>query len=149
MQNTFYIVEVEDSWYNLRLVNTHHCISCGGDLSILLDTLYKYVRKYKTPERVYKAVESTEYSTVSPATFEQREQEYRSGRSEPYEDLVYDRVAEALRDNIQDSPYNRAKKRVRTVLTAVTQKGAPVQESFLERKPVSKIKAMKIIRTAI
>ena len=117
MYDLFYIVEVHDHWYNLRLKNTHYCVGCGSDIENLLGTVGHYVKKYKTAERVYLMIRGlSDGGRMSPATFDQYKAQYDSGKSFPFKQMVYDAVALAKKEDRENSPYNRAKRQVRTVV---------------------------------
>ena len=149
MYDLFYITEVSPQWYNLIVKGVHYCIACGSDLEVFKTTIYNYVRKYKIEDRVYKAIKSTSNGGLVPRTvFNQREKDYFSGKHVVFSDLVKEVVAQALKDNRQDTPYHHAKKKVKTV-TPVEQVAArslpPLNDS--SKKVVRKIRPLKVKRT--
>ena len=146
MYDLFYIVEVSPQWYNLILKDTHYCIGCGSDLESMKRTIYHYVRKYKTEDRVYRAISGlSDGGRVSPATLTQRQKVYDSGKHLVFNDLVRGVVAQALKDNRQDTPYHHVKKKVRTV-TPVGVAASPLPPTN-EVRAVGKIRPRKIQRT--
>lgn len=146
MYDLFYIVEVSPQWYNLILKDTHYCIGCGSDLESMKRTIHHYVRKYKTEDRVYRAISGlSDGGRVSPATLTQRQKVYDSGKHLVFNDLIRGVVAQALKENRQDTPYHHAKKKVRTV-TPVGVAASPLPPAN-EVRTVGKIVPRKIQRT--
>ena len=146
MKDLFYIVEVHPQRYNLLVKDTHYCIACGSDLESFKRTIYSYTRKYKTEDRVYKALRGlSDGGRVSPATYDQRQKDYMSGKHLPYTTLVSGVVAQALKDNRQDSPFNRVKKRM-TTITPIGVAASPLPPANTKRA-VGKITPCKIQRT--
>ena len=153
MYDLFYIVEVRPQWYNLCLKDTHFCVACGKDLEVLKRTIYNYVRKYKIEDRVFKALKDTECGgRVPPTAYERRKKDYDSGLHLVFNDLVRGVVAQALKDNRQDTPYHHAKKKVRTV-TPVEQVRTsplpPLNEDSTPKKVVGKIRPLTVKRTTV
>lgn len=149
MHGLFYIIEVSPQWYNLILKDTHYCVACGGDLEVFKRTIYKYVRKYKVEDRVYKALKDTESGgRVPPTVYEQRRKDYLSGKHIVFNDLIRGVVSQALKDNRQDTPYHHAKKKVRTVTPPVQVRTSPTPPPPPnEVRVVKKITPRKITRT--
>ena len=81
MTGTFYIAHsptVGGTWYMLCVRDTHFCISCGSDLERILKSLSKCVKRVRYKERLLRELSGLDCGgTVSPATFEQREEWYR------------------------------------------------------------------------
>lgn len=119
MLDTFYIVgkntPVSGMWYKLLLKDSHFCISCGGDLDKILQVLKTYVKRYRTKDKLLKALSKLDYNKVSPATFTQAEKEFKSS-GDYYNDLVTDTVEQALRELREEdkanSPLKKAKRRL-------------------------------------
>ena len=152
MYDLFYILEVRPQWYNLCLKDTHFCLACGGDLETFKRTIYKYVRKYKIEDRVYSALKGLECGgRVPPTVFEQRQKDYDSGKHLVFNDLVRGVVAEALKDNRQDTPYHHAKKKVRTVapVEQVAARSLPPLNETTPKKVVGKIRPLTVKRTTV
>ena len=145
MYDLFYIIEVSPQWYNVLVRDTHYCIACGNDLETLKRTIYSYVRKYKVEERVFSALKGlSDSGKVAPTTFAHREKDYDSGKHLPYCDVVREVVAQALKDNRQDTPFNRTKKVVKKVITQkVVESPLPLEVG----KVVKRITPLKIQRT--
>ena len=152
MYDLFYIVEVRPQWYNLILRDTHFCVACSSDLEVFKRTIYKYVRKYKVEDRVYRALRGLESGgRVPPAVFSQRQKDYLSGRHLVFNDLVRGVVSEALKDNRKDTPYHHAKKKVRTITPVercVARSLPPLNEDST-KKVVGKIRPLSIKRTTV
>ena len=146
MYDLFYIIEVSPQWYNLIVKDTHYCIACGSDLEPLKRTIYKYVRKYKIEDRVYRVLRGlSDGGRVCPSTLTQRQEDYLKGKHLVFNDLVRGVVAQALKDNRQDTPYHHAKKKVRAV-TPVEVAASPLPPTN-EVRTVGKIRPRKIQRT--
>ena len=143
MYELFYIVEVHPQWYNLILKNTHYCVACGDDLESMTEVIYKYVRKFKIPERVYRSISTLEdRGLVPPRTLERRQVDYDLGKHLPFNYLVREMVEKAIKDNRQDTPYNRTKKKVRVVTPLADSTPEPPQET----KRVGLVTPLKIRR---
>ena len=99
MTGAFYLTATETTggmWYMLMVRKTHFCLSCGGDLEVRLRTLKSCVKEHRTEQRLLDAMSRLDCGgKVSPATFEQREKDYRE-HGEDYKDLVESIVLEAL-----------------------------------------------------
>lgn len=150
MYDLFYIIEVRPQWYNLLVKDTHYCLACGSDLEVFKRTIYKYVRRYKIEDRVYRALRGlSTKGLVPPKVFEQRHKDYLSGKHEVFSDLVRGVVSEALKDNRQDTPYHHAKKKVRTVAPAekAVARSLPPLNDTSSKKVVGKIRPLSIRRT--
>ena len=147
MYDLFYIVEVRPQWYNLILKDTHFCIGCGGDIDTLKRTIYNYVRKYKTEDRVYRAIKGLECSgKVAPTVYDKRCEDYLSGKHIVFNDLVRGVVVQAIKDNRQDTPYHHAKKKVRTIVPHTVVAASPLPPTDKVRV-VKNITPLKVKRT--
>lgn len=145
MYDLFYITEVSPQWYNLVLKDTHYCISCGTDLDLIGQVIYRYVRKYKIKDRVYKAISGlSDRGQVSPATFKKRQEDYDSGAHLVFNSFVKEAVTLALYDNRRDTPYHQSKRKVKTVVTAVEKTTDPCSE---RKRSVGLKRPQKIQRT--
>lgn len=150
MYDLFYIVEVQPQWYNLIVKDTHYCVACGSDLEVIKDTIYKYVRKYKMEDRVYKALKGLSDGGNTPRTvFSQRQEDYLSGKHIVFNDLVRGVVAQALKDNRQDTPYHHAKKKVRTITPPHVVRKETRPEPLEEVRVVKKIRPLTVKRTTV
>lgn len=147
MQDLFYIVEVKPQWYNLIVKDTHYCVACGSDLEKMKRLVYKYVRKYKIEDRVYKALSGlSDSGRVPPTVLEMRRNDYLSGKHTVFNDLVRGVVEEALKDNRKDTPYHHAKKKVKAITPHTEVRTSPLPPSN-EVRAVKKITPLKIRRT--
>lgn len=149
MYELFYLIEVTPQWYNLIVKDTHYCVGCGSDLETLKGTIYKYVRKYKTEDRVYRALSNlSDGGRVCTTVLEARKKDYLSGKHLVFNDLIRGVVAQALKDNRQDTPYHHAKKKVRTVapVEQVAARSLPPLNDQPAKKVVGKITPLKVKR---
>lgn len=160
MKNLFYIVEVNEGWYNLRVRQTHYCIACGLDKDKLLNKVYEYARKFKTEERLYSALNKlSDKGSVPPSTFNQMETLIREGKNILSAEIRAE-IERAIKDNREDSPYNRAKKK--TIKVTPKKDKSPAALSPKMEKPalkkrgkeeevksVGKITPRKVARTVV
>ena len=153
MYDLFYIVETRPHWYNLLVKDTHYCVACGSDIQVLLNTVYKYVRKYKIEDRVYSALSKMTDRGVPPTTtLNKRKAQYTTGGHLVFNDLIRGVVSQALKDNRQDTPYHHAKKKVRTVVPrteARTSPLPPLNEEKVQKRSVGKIRPLSVKRTTV
>lgn len=153
MYDLFYILEVRPQWYNLIVKDTHYCIASGGDLEKIKRTIYKYVRKYKIEDRVYKALRGlSDSGKVPPTMYDQRAKDYLSGKHIVFNDLIRGVVSEALKDNRKDTPYHHSKKKVRTIRPVVQVAASPLtplNEEREQKRVVGKIRPLSIKRTTV
>lgn len=148
MYDLFYIIEVSPQWYNLLIKDSHYCLACGGNIESFKRTIYHYVRKYKTKDRVLRAIRGLSDKGFVPATtYDIRKGGYLSGKHIVFNDLIEEVVEQALRDNRQDTPYNRTKKKIKAV-TPVGVVASPLPP-LKEVRAVKKISPLKIKRTTI
>lgn len=123
MFEVFYLVEVREGWYRLHIKDTHYCLGATHDLSALLGTVKRLVKKYRTKDRLLKALSQMEdKGRVSEKTFEVYSTQYES-LHHYFDGQVKSTVKEALEEVKQDSTFNKVKKRLRPVCsTGVTTK---------------------------
>ena len=124
LKDFFYIIyDQKSNWYQLRVKDTHYVLACGSDLTTLLGTVHKYVRKYKNEENILRALGHLTYSTeCGEALFEKRQDEYELHNGGDCMKFIRETVEKALEENRQDTPYKRAKDRIKPVV-----KLAPVE----------------------
>lgn len=151
MTNTFYIISKEQfggtMWYQLCLRDNHYCLACGGDLDTILRTIKTYVKRHRTVERLYRALNKMESGfSVSPSVYSLREDYYRV-HGEDYDDLVLSAVAsaiyEAKEEDKVNSPLYKTRTRIRKAGGAVVTKVTPVEvtplvpstQTLLRKKP--------------
>lgn len=119
--NVFYLTEKTSNnrpWYNLRVRETHYCVSYGADLNKILTTLRTYVKKYKTEDRFMKALRHLEDKgkVTSPLMFETYRKEYDDiGRI--HNDLIEETISSAFSELREEerinSPLNKTKVRLK------------------------------------
>jgi dTDP-4-dehydrorhamnose reductase len=130
MIDAFYIVETSPNWYQLRLCESHICLSAGRDFQKRLDIVKKYVKKFKTAERLAMFVDHLrEENPDSPVyithnrdgkeiinnTVRQRRSEYDEvGRA--FDDIIKETVKEALQELRDDNPVKKNKMRIKTAI---------------------------------
>ena len=147
MYDLFYILEVRPNHYNLIVRDTHYCIAGFNDLEVIKRTIHKYVRKYKIEDRVYNTLSfMSDGGRVPPKVYEERKKAYLSGEHLVFEDLIKEVVAQALKENRQDTPYHHAKKRAVGVSLHTTVRTNPLTPTN-EVRVVKKIVPRKITRT--
>lgn len=146
MENTFYINyrrETETrTWYMMCLKSSHFCIAASSDLDSLLEGLKKTYKKYRTKGGLFRALQEMEYpATVAPAVFNEREAWYQA-HGEDYDDLIKSTIEEAKREareeDIRNSKYNKAKKRIKPLLK---KESPPLPETTKEVVEVSPTKS--------
>ena len=149
MKDLFYVVEPEDHWYTLCVKDTHYCVSCGDDLNTVMEMVYKYVRKYKTKDRLMRTLSLlSDRGKTSPAVREKRQKDYDLGKHMCFNSLVEDTVLRALKDNREDTPYNRVKKMVVGKVMSLPLVGhTPAPEK--ERTPLKKVSPLKVRRISV
>ena len=149
MQGEFYILQTREDWYQLRVVRTHFCVACGSEVTPLLNTVYKYVRKFKSAERMYKALDDLSYGgRVSPLEYDRVNDLYLSGEGLVCSEDLRRTIAQAIEDNRQDTPYNNTKKKVKTTLIKRTISPASLtQEDTPVKTCGKKIRPLKVMRT--
>lgn len=147
MKDTFYIAEVNNNWYNLRVKETHYCVSCGDDVEKLLKVIEKYVRKYRDSEHLYRVLSKLDCKGRVPThSYMQWEREHLM-RSRPYKELVEEAVDRALKEKREQTPFRKAKNRVKLALTPKKEKAEPLEPTVIEEPVVRKIAPIKITRT--
>ncbi len=149
MQGEFYILQTEKDWYQLRVVRTHFCVACGSKVPLLLNTVYKYVRKFKSAERMYKVLDDLSCGGKAyPSEYDRVSKLYLSGEGLVHSEDLKRTIARAIEDNRQDTPYNNTKKKVKTTLLKRTTSPAPLtQEDTPVKTCGKKIRPLKVKRT--
>lgn len=84
-RNCFYIRQFNDSTFNLRLIDTHFCITAGS-YAKCLQMVTEYVKRYKTDVGVYKAMRNLDcQGKVGRVAFEEYEEWYtQSGEADKF-----------------------------------------------------------------
>lgn len=138
MTGTYYIAHsptIGGTWYMLLVRETHFCIACGSDLGKIIECLKKNVKRNRRPERLLRELSGLDCGgTVSPATFEQREEWYRA-HGEDYADLVHSTVMEALHEAREEDKANSPLRKTTNRLKKVGRITA-VAETIKEHTPV-------------
>lgn len=141
MTTAFYLTNTprpDGDWYMLFLQDYHFCLSSGNDLGVILEVLKSYVKKYRTKDRLLRAMNNLGYGMdVSTPTFEQRE-DYYSEHGKDYDALVREVVSttlsEARKEDRLNSPLRKTKSRLK--------KAGGVKSSVVEN-PVKKSSSPK------
>ena len=117
MYELFYIIETQEGWYQLCVKGTHYVLSSGSDLDKILMTLKGLVKKYRTKERLMRALSKTEdKGQVNEKTMTVYQDLYEE-LSHHYDHLVNRTVKEGLEEAKQDSTFNKVKKRLKVMTT--------------------------------
>ena len=104
MLNTFYVVQVKEDRWVTRLVETHEVISCASSLEMVLDSLHKIVKRYKTRYKYMKLLGKREYQwKIKTEDLEKRRKEYAE-LSEDLYDKTYKVVKNALKEIEVETP---------------------------------------------
>ena len=75
MKHSMYLVRTSQGWYQLRYSTTHEVLGCGTDVQVLLNTVRKYVLKYRKVQYFNRAVHELTYRHV-PKEGEKIRREY-------------------------------------------------------------------------
>lgn len=142
MYELFYIIETQEGWYQLCVKGTHYVLSSGSDLDKILMTLKGLVKKYRTKERLMRALSKTEdKGQVSEKTMTVYEDWYEE-LSHHYDHLVKRTVKEGLEEAKQDSTFNKVKKRLK-VMTTYKEDTPPAPKKEEEVLTVKRPKVLK------
>lgn len=115
MVNSFAIVEYRDL-YHLYYKRTGYCLSSSTDYSKVISTLKRLVRKYKTPQRLERALSGLlDKGEVSPKQKEWVDSLCDNGGKD-YDSYVKKAVEEALEEARSNTPFNRVKKKNKTTM---------------------------------
>lgn len=115
MYELFYIIETQEGWYQLCVKGTHYVLSSGSDLDQILMTLKGLVKKYRTKERLMRALSKTEdKGQVSEKTMTVY-QDWYTELAHHYDHLVKRTVKEGLEESKQDTTFNKVKKRLKVM----------------------------------
>jgi hypothetical protein len=149
MQGEFYIVQHKEDWYSLRVKETHYCISCGSSIDTLLTVVHRYVRQFRTAERMYRALSRlTDGGKCARKEYEHYSLLYLTGENIVHTQEVRDTISRAIQENRQDTPYNNTKKKVKTTPIKRTTSPAPsTQEDTPMKTCGKKIRPLKVKRT--
>lgn len=142
MYELFYIIETQEGWYQLCVKGTHYVLSSGSDLDKILMTLKGLVKKYRTKERLMKALSKTEdKGQVNEKTMTVYEDWYEE-LSHHYDHIVKRTVKEGLEESKQDSTFNKVKKKLK-VMTTYKEDTPPAPKKEEEVLTVKRPKVLK------
>lgn len=115
MYELFYIIETQGGWYQLCIKGTHYVLSSGSDLDKVLMTLKGLVKKYRTKERLMKALSKTEdKGQVSEKTMTVYN-DWCEELSHHYDHLVKRTVKEGLEESKQYTTFNKVRKKLKVI----------------------------------
>ena len=161
MFDLFYIVEVSPKWYQLCIKTNHYCVACGEDISTLLATVKKYVKKYRTAEKFLKALSKTVDRHTFESSNKSLDRSYRdkdvykgmhyNKKTEDYHKEIFNSatylyldeigraVSEAIEEVRQDTPFNHIRKLKRTISLPTTpvEKTTTHVEKKVEKKDIN------------
>lgn len=132
MYEAFYIVRVREDWYQLHIKDTHYCLGAGNSLEPLVGTVKRLVKKYRTKERLLRALNKLEDKGKVCDSVLPIYKEYYNTLSGHFDSLVKNTVKEALDEIKEDSTFNRVKKRLRTIKLKDTDTTEPPIPTVIE-----------------
>lgn len=125
MYEVFYIIQVREDWYRLHIKDTHYCLGATHNLSALLETVKRLVKKYRTKDRLLKALSQMEdKGHVSEKTFEVYSTQYEA-LHHYFDGLVKTTVKEALEEVKQNSTFNTVRRKLKKVSTPTVDTSFP------------------------
>lgn len=120
MKDLFYIVKIGD-WYRLHIKDTHYCIGGCENLSPLLNTVRRLIKKYRTKARLISALSSLEdKGLVNEKMTEVYQQDYEL-YSDECDEVLAEVIEKALTEVKEDTPFKRAQKRLNKVRSKKTE----------------------------
>lgn len=142
MRNLFIIIQLSPDWYMLLLRDSLYCISCGGDLEKIYSIIRKYVKKYKTKEKLLKVVSQFEDEGKVPILIFEDRKKFVSSSAHLFEEEINNIVSETLKEvrDSEVSPFQKARKllpqRKQTAESAktVNNSGCEEKQSFKPEK---------------
>ena len=140
MFDVFYILAFDDGWYQLIVRDTHYCVSCGPDLNRILKVVEDYVKKYRTRDRLLRALSRLDGGgKVSIFTLSTRKEYFRN-HGKDYEHVINEVIKSALAEAREYDRRNSPLVRTRTILkkagVVATKYSAPPKE---DPKPTLRI----------
>lgn len=125
MYEVFYIIQVREDWYRLHIKDTHYCLGATHNLSALLETVKRLVKKYRTKDRLLKALSQMEdEGHVNEKTFEVYSTQYEA-LHRYFDELVKTTVKEALEEVKQNSTFNTVRRKLKKVSTPTVDTSFP------------------------
>lgn len=125
----FYIVKV-NGYYQLRLRRNHFCLSSGNDIETRFMVAEKYLKRYRTEDKIVQAVEHLTYGAVVPASQKVRLESLIHQELDLFRERLLDmenKCQEFIRNN---TPYNRVKR----ISKAIIKTDKPVKEEKENKK---------------
>lgn len=159
MMDCFYIIESHPGWYQLILSDVFYCVSAGPSLDTLIKVMRRYVRKYRTKGKLFRALQEVMNNNKVSIITQQDLKETLKTRSQQFAALVEKNVEEALRENKNDSPLARNNLRKKLFVPAVPRVEDDLPELTLDivltNPPVEevphttvKVKPLRLLRPA-
>lgn len=156
MKDLFYIVKVRDNWYRLHIKDTHYCIGAGEELTPLLRTVSRLIKKYRTKSRILSALSRLEdKGQVNEHMREVYRQDYEL-LSEDCDGILTEVVAKALDEVKDDTPFKRTQKRLnkvrskKTEITGISSGSSPSEMTENDiKRPVERKRPSLLKRTII
>ena len=111
MKNCFILIE-EQGLYKLYFKPTGYCLSSTSNYSAVIKTLRRLVKKYKTPERLAKALRHLEdKGEVAPKTYDLWLKQVENGDGQLYAHLLREEVGKVIEEMKSDTPLGKLQKR--------------------------------------
>lgn len=99
MLDTFYIIKVTDSHYQLRIKGTYFCISSAGSLDRILLSLSNIIKRYKTRSRLLSAIHKIEDKFIlNPEVIIIKQEKLFTEQGHIFNDYVKETINEALNE---------------------------------------------------
>lgn len=144
MFDCFYIVEPQEGWYRLHMKGNHYCLGSSNNLEALENTLKRLVKKYKTKERLMRSLSLLgDKGLVNDKVKKIYAEEYEQGHL-MYDGLVKTIVSTSLGEVKSDTPFNRARKKLRPALSEDLTPTPPTPK--ISAKEVVTIKTPKVLK---
>lgn len=98
MHGTFVIIETSPRWYQMLIIPTLFCVSAGPKVSSMLNVVRKYVLRFKTRDKLLRALENLECGgkVISPMVAEHYKEFIRKGTL--FNEEIEEVIEEALSD---------------------------------------------------
>lgn len=144
MFECFYIVEPQEGWYRLHLSENHYCLGSSNDLEALENTLKRLVKKYRTKERLLRGLSLLEdKGLVNTSVQKVYAHEYEESHL-MYDGLVKSIVKSVLEEVKNDTPFNRARKKLIPILHEDLTPALPTPKNSAEE--LVTIKTPKVLK---
>lgn len=143
MFGSFVIVETSYHWFQLLVIPTLFCISCGSDVNVFFRLIRKYTLRYKTKDRMLKALSQLDCGGIQKSAVEFENSKARIQKGVLFAEEIEAVIEEAMEDNAAEKA-RVFKKRQAT--RKVIESPVVIQESPQETKVVFKRKALTPLR---